>query len=398
VTGRGRDPMQYRQFRTIGKDVSALGFGAMRLPEKDGTIDEPEAIRMIRRAVDRGVNYVDTAYPYHRGQSEAIVGRALADGYREKVTLVTKLPVWEVKTAADFDRLLDIQLGRLGLPSVDIYLLHALDKGRWEKMRDLGVLDWAEKARAGGRFKHLGFSFHDGFDTFKEIVDACDWAMCQVQYNYMDVDRQAGTKGVRYAASKGIPVVVMEPLLGGKLVNPPKPVQALWDSAAARRSPAGWALDWLWDQPEVTTVLSGMSTMEQVEENLALAAASRAGALSPEEKALVDKARVTYRDLIAIPCTACRYCMPCPNNVDIPRMFSIYNDGIAFDKPDWPRHEYAWLEHAFKSGMEAKDVRAAGCVQCRKCEEECPQHIAIADWMPVIDSVLGTGKPYVKKL
>jgi predicted aldo/keto reductase-like oxidoreductase len=390
--------MQYRRFGKLGIDVSVLGFGAMRLPERDGRIDEAEAIRMIRHSIDNGVNYVDTAYPYHKGQSEVVVGRALAGGYREKVTLATKLPPWEVKSAADFDRLLDAQLARLGLPFVDLYLLHALDAGSWKKIRDMGVLDWAEKAMAGGRFRHLGFSFHDGFDAFKEIVDAYDWAMCQVQYNYMDVDKQAGTKGVRYAASKGIPVVVMEPLLGGKLVNPPPAVQALWDAAPRKRGAASWALDWLWDQPEVTTVLSGMSTIEQVEENVALAAASRIGAFTVEEKALVEKARVTYRDLIAIPCTACRYCMPCPNGVNIPRMFGIYNDGIAFDKPDWSRQEYAWLEHAFKSGIEAKDVRAVNCIQCRKCEGECPQHIAIADWMPIIHAALGEGKELIKKL
>jgi len=223
--------------------------------------------------------------------------------------------------------------------------------------------------------------------------------MCQVQYNFMDVENQAGTNGVRYAASKGIPVVVMEPLLGGKLVNPPPAVQALWDAAPRKRSPAGWALDWLWDQPEVTTVLSGMSAFPQVEENVALAAASRARALTAEEKALVDRVRACYRGLVPIPCTACRYCMPCPNGVDIPENIGTYNDAIAYEKPESARGNYAWRKYAFEvQKMTDHDTRAAACTQCGQCEEKCPQKIPISGWMPVIHSVLGEGKPFVKKL
>jgi uncharacterized protein len=263
--------MQYRKFGNLGFEVSALGFGAMRLPEKHDAIDEAHATGMLRYAVDHGVNYVDTAYPYHAGKSEEFVGRALRDGYREKVKLATKLPSWLVKEAGDFDKFLNIQLARLGLDYVDFYLLHALNKSNWAALRDLGVLDWAEKAIRSGRFRHLAFSFHDDLETFKKIIDEYDWPMCQIQYNYVDVENGAGTAGLRYAASKGIAVVVMEPLLGGRLIAPPPPVQAIWDAASVRRSAAGWGLHWLWNQGEVATVLSGVSNQAQTEENVALA-------------------------------------------------------------------------------------------------------------------------------
>ena len=314
--------MQYRPFGSLDFRVSALGFGAMRLPQKDGEIDEAEATRMLHYAIDHGVNYVDTAYPYHGGESEAFLGRALKGGYREKVKLATKLPSWLVQTAADFDRYLNEQLKRLDLDYVDFYLLHSLNKDFWRKLRGLDVFEWAEKARAAGRFRYLGFSFHDDYETFKEIVDAYDWPMCQIQYNYMDVENQAGMKGLKYAAAKGMAVVIMEPLLGGKLVAPPSPVQAIWDEAPRKRTPAAWALAWLWNQPEVSVVLSGMSTMAQVEENVALAASSRVGMLTPEELALYDRVQAAYRELVVIPCTNCRYCLPCPQGVDIPANFN----------------------------------------------------------------------------
>jgi predicted aldo/keto reductase-like oxidoreductase len=391
--------MHYRRFGKLDFDVSALGFGAMRLPTKDGTIDEAEATHMLRYSIDNGVNYVDTAYPYHAGESERVVGRALAGGYREKVKVATKMPCWEVKSAEDFDKFLNLQLGRLGLPYVDFYLLHSLNKDSWPKMRSLSVLEWAGKAMADGRFRHLGFSFHDGYDAFKAIIDEYDWAMCQIQYNYMDVENQAGAKGLRYAASKGIPVVVMEPLLGGKLVRPPEPVQSMWDGAGKKRNATAWALEWLWDQSEVTTVLSGMSSMEQVKENVAIAAESRVGALTADDRALVDKVRARYRELIVIPCTACGYCMPCPNGVDIPGNIGTYNDGIAFDKPDSSRGQYGWWKYAYEVQKNFDhDVRAVCCTQCGECEGKCPQSIPISKWMPVIHSVLGEGKPFVKSV
>ena len=388
--------MQYRTFGKLDWKVSALGFGAMRLPTADDKIDEPEATRMIRYAIDHGVNYVDTAYPYHDGESEQLLGRALQGGYRERVKLVTKMPSWFVESVADFDKFLDLQLDRLRQESVDIYLLHALNKGSWKKLHDLGVLGWAERAIARGKFGHLGFSFHDDYDAFTQIVDGYDsWAMAQIQYNYMDIENQAGTKGLKYAASKGLAVVIMEPLLGGKLVNSPQPIQTLWDSSGIQRTPAAWALDWLWNQPEVSLVLSGMSTMDQVIENVELAGSAGVGTLSPEELALYDQVRATYQRLTAIPCTRCGYCMPCPQGVDIPGNFETYNGAIMYDKPDDARGYYAWQKRAFEElGQFDHDVRAEQCIQCGACEEKCPQSIPISQWMPIVHRALGENGPF----
>jgi hypothetical protein len=391
--------MQYRPFGTTGFQVSALGFGAMRLPTANGAIDEPEATRIIRHAIDQGVNYVDTAYPYHEGTAEAFLGRALQGGYRERIKLVTKMPSWEIRSADDFDRYLDEQLERLQVPYVDFYLLHTLNKTHWPKLRDLGVRQWAERAMADGRIGGLGFSFHDDVATFKQIVDEYDWALCQIQYNYMDVENQAGLEGLRYAAAKGLAVVIMEPLRGGKLVSPPAPIQALWDSAPVRRTPVEWALHWLWSQPEVSVVLSGMSNMEQVQQNLATADASRVGLLAPEELALVERVREGYADLIAIPCTGCAYCMPCPQGVDIPTNLAVYNEGIMFGTPEASRGQYAWQKFAYEEqGIYDHDIRAEMCVQCGACETKCPQGIPISEWMPVIHAALGEDGPYVTRL
>ena len=381
--------MQYRQFGKLDWKVSALGFGAMRLPTlgSSSEIDEPEAIRMIRAAIDGGVNYIDTAYNYHGDNSERLVGKALKDGYRQKVRLATKLPSWQVTTASDFDRILNEQLQKLQAKAIDFYLLHALNAGSWQTVYELGVLDWAERAQADGRFRYLGFSFHDEYEVFQEVVDAYDkWTFCQIQYNYMNEEHQAGTKGLEYAAAKGLAVVIMEPLLGGKLVNPPQPVQALWDQAPTKRGAAEWALTWLWTKPEVAVVLSGMSTMEQVEDNLCSAERSGVGLLNKEELALVSRVRDQYSTLSAVPCTDCKYCMPCPNGVDIPRNFQLFNTGAMYDKFDEMRRVY---EQHF-----AEEQRASACVQCRICEEKCPQNILISEWMPVVHTVLGEDQEY----
>jgi len=381
--------MQYRKFGKLDWQVSALGFGCMRLPTLEGDrsrIDEPEATRMLHWAIDAGVNYLDTAYPYHDGNSERVVGRALQGGYRQKVRLATKMPTWLIESSADFDRYLNEQLQKLGTDHIDFYLLHGLSAERWPKVRDLGVREWAEGAIASGRIRHIGFSFHDKTDVLRQIIDEYDrWALCQIQYNYMDVENQAGTAGLRYAASKGLAVVVMEPLLGGRLVNPPAAVQALWDTAPVKRSPSDWALQWLWSQPEVSVALSGMSAMEQVEQNLASAAASRVGLLTAEELALVDRVRAAYQALCPIPCTACNYCMPCPNGVAIPQNFAIFNNGRMYNQFAGARAHYARTK---------EEERASACIGCRECETKCPQHIPIADWMPIVDEVLGLGRDF----
>ena len=375
--------MQYRSFGKVDFRVSALGFGCMRLPILNGDyaqIDEPEALRMLRYAIDGGVNYVDTAYGYHRGNSERFVGRALQDGYRQKVALATKLPHWLVKEQADFERLFTAQLERLQTNHIDFYLMHALGAKSWHMLHDLGVLDWVEKTRASGRIQHVGFSFHDTFEAFKEIVDAYSgWDFAQIQYNYMDINEGAGTAGLKYAAQRGMAMVIMEPLLGGRLVRPPEAVQELWDNAPVRRSPADWALQWLWNQPEVSVVLSGMNTFQQVEENLVSAGVAAASQLSPEELALVEQVRAKTQELCAVPCTHCDYCQPCPNKVNIPRLFELYNNASMYNVLDESRREYSHMP---------MEERADMCLDCDECEVKCPQHIPISAWMPQVHEAL----------
>jgi predicted aldo/keto reductase-like oxidoreductase len=381
--------MQYRQFGRLDWKVSALGFGCMRLPTTGGdsaNIDEPEAIRMLRYAIDHGVNYLDTAYPYHGGNSERVVGRALQDGYRDRVRLATKLPAWAVESSADFDKYLNEQLAKLQVDHIDFYLLHGMRASRWESMLKYDIPMQAEKAIADGRIGHLGFSFHDKFDVFQEIIDAYDgWDFCQIQYNYMNEEEQAGTRGLEYAASKGLAVVIMEPLLGGRLVNPPQPIQDLWDSAPTKRGAPAWALQWLWNKPQVSVVLSGMSAMEQVEENVASAGASGVGKLTEQELGLVAQVRDKYQELCPIPCTQCRYCMPCPNGVDIPRNFATLNNAAMYNKFEGARRGYQRIP---------EEARASACIQCRECEDLCPQSIEISAWMPIVHEVLGEGRPF----
>ena len=380
--------MQYRRSGKLGTEVSALGFGCMRLPTLDGIpqsekIDESETIRMIRRAVDQGVNYIDTAYPYHNGRSEVVTGMALRDGYRSKVMLATKSPVWQIAKPSDFDTYLDEQLARLGTGHIDVYLFHALGTERWEKIvLKHNLLERAEAAVKDGRIGHIGFSFHDKADAFKRIIDGYGgWSVCQIQYNYMDTDNQAGTEGLKYAASKGIAVVVMEPLLGGRLAVPPQAAADVFRDSNRGWSPAEWALQWTWDQAEVSTVLSGMKAMAEVEENLRAAGRSRIGSLSAGDMGLFDRARKILRERAPIPCTQCGYCRPCPSGVNIPRNFELYNDCVIYDDPAIPRAVYARFM--------PEGERAGGCTACRECEEKCPQRIAISECMPEVHAVLG---------
>ena len=377
--------MQYRTFGRLDWRPSALGFGAMRLPILDddpAQIDEPEATRMVRYAIDHGVNYVDTAYPYHRENSERFLGRALQDGYRERIKLATKMPCWKIEKPDDFDRYLDEQLEKLQTDHIDFYLLHGLNEKRWSDMDSLGVLRWAEGAIASGRIGHLGFSFHDKLDVFKQIVDASDlWLFCQIQYNFMDVEYQAGTEGLRYAADRGLAVVVMEPLRGGQLTKSiPPSIQDLWDAAPVQRSPAEHALQWVWNQPEVSVVLSGMSTFEQVQENVASADRSGAGTLAPEGLKVYARVREAYEELCPIPCTACKYCLPCPSGVNIPRVFEIYNDAIMYDSMERGQMVY--------ENFMSEDERGNLCIECGECLDKCPQQIEIPDWLKKAHEVL----------
>ena len=388
---KGDRDMQYRRFGKLDWECSALGFGCARFPKVGDDwrqIDEPKTIEMLHYAIDHGVNYIDTAADYAAGNSERVVGKALQGGHRQKVRLATKLQCWEVKSAGDFDRLLDESLKRLQMDHIDIYELHRLStyERSWPNLRDLGVFEWAEGAISDGRIGHLGFSFHDAYDVFQEIIDAYDkWAMCMLQYNYMDIENQAGQRGLRYAASKGLPVVIMEPLLGGKLAEPPEPVRAVFESAPQQRTPVDWSLQWLWNQPEVSVVLSGMSTLEQVAQNVASAGASGVDTLTPEELALVERVRDKYLEYRAIPCTQCRYCMPCPNTVDIPFNFAAYNRGVMHDNLGFMRYAYSLLP---------EEARASACVECGECEPKCSQRIPISEWMPQVHAVLGKEQPY----
>jgi uncharacterized protein len=367
------------QYRTLGKTptpVAALGFGAMRLPTTgaESDVDEAAAVEMLRYAIDHGVNYVDTAYVYHGGHSERVVGAALADGYRDRVQIATKLPIWSVSTQADCDQIFAEQLARLQTDHIDVYLLHCLQQKTWPKVREIGVLEWAERLRAEGRIRHLGFSFHDDYDTFVEIVDAYDWSCCQIQYNLCNEDVQAGTRGLQYAASRGIGVIVMEPLFGGTLANPPATIREIWESASDRCHPADVALRWLWNKPEVSLVLSGMSTLEQVKQNIASACRSGVGLLSDAEADLAMRVQAAYRALSPIPCTKCGYCLPCPQGVNIPINFELFNNAAVFQG-----NPVLLCRNLYLSLSEQE--RASACIACGTCDEKCPQQIPISATM-----------------
>jgi len=367
--------VKYRSFGKLNWKVSALGFGAMRLPivcNDAARINEPEAIKMIRYAIDHGVNYVDTAYVYHGGNSETLVGKALKDGYRENVKLATKMPTWLINSREDMDKHLEEQLKRLQT-DIDFYLLHGLDKERWQKLQALNVIDWAEKKISEGKFRHLGFSFHDEYDAFKDIIDSYEnWTLCQIQYNYADSEYQAGTRGLRYAASKGLAVVVMEPIGGGRLaIKPPKPVQDLWDEARVERTRAEWALLWVWNHPEVSTALSGMSNLQQVKENVRTASHSGIDKLTGEELSLLDQVALKYKSMGFVGCTGCRYCLPCPEGVNITEIISLYNEFYVKNMNGEVKAKYC------KSIT--PESRAKRCKACGKCQELCPQQLPIPD-------------------
>ncbi len=382
--------MKYRNFGNTGLKVSALGFGCMRLPVVDGDsgkIDEPLATAMLRNAIDQGLNYVDTAWTYHSEQSEPFVGRVLQEGYREKVNLATKMPSWLVKSHEDLERLFNTQLERLQTDHIDFYLLHALNAGYWDNYLKVRVFDWAERKLAEGQIRHLGFSFHDRYEVFNKILNGYNnWDFCQLQYNYMDVDEQAGKRGVLEAAEKGLGVIVMEPLRGGKLAvqDPPAQVAEAFSQSQRDWTMAEWALQWLWDQPEVSLLLSGMSTMEQVEQNLRSASRSGVGSLSEDDHATVSRVQQAWSGLAPVACTNCEYCMPCPNGVQIPRIFKLYNESVMYDRQGRGQNAY---QNEFKD-----DQRADMCVECGQCEELCPQSIQIIQQLKDAHAYL-TGEP-----
>jgi len=377
--------MQYRTVPKNGDKLSALGFGAMRLPTKRMHIDEERAMRQIRGAIDKGVNYVDTAVPYHGGESERFLGRVLQDGYREKVKLATKLPPPSVKTREDMDRILDIQLKKLKTDHIDYYLLHGLNDGQWKKLLDLGVLGFLDAAKAAGKIRNAGFSFHGDRRTFKEIIDAYDWVFCQIQYNFLDETNQAGTEGLRYAASKNIAVMVMEPLRGGMLAgNLPAEVRQIYERSPVKRSAAAWALRWVWNHPEVTVVLSGMNDEKHIDENIETCQTAFPDSLSEGELATIAEVAASYRSRIRVGCTGCAYCMPCPSGVNIPMCFSQYND-YHMGNSLMARGFYGMM---LMGGMGTK-ADASLCIACGKCAKACPQHIAIPAELVKVNRTLG---------
>ncbi|WP_406656016.1 aldo/keto reductase [Methanolobus sp. ZRKC2] len=378
--------MLYRKMPKNGDELSILGFGAMRLPVKeDHSIDEEKATQMVRYAIDNGVNYIDTAWPYHMGQSEPFLGRALADGYREKVKIATKQPQWMVKKPEDMDRFLNAQLEKLNTDHIDYYLIHSLAGESWKTIQDLGVIEFLDRAKADGRIINAGFSYHGASEDFSEVVDGYDWDFCQIQYNFLDENVQAGKKGLEYAASKGLGVVIMEPLRGGNLVNPvPSQVMDIWNEADVKRSPVEWALRWIWNHPEVTVILSGMSEPSQVEENLRFAKEGLPNSLTEKELGLVSRVAEKYGELMKIGCTGCRYCMPCPEGVDIPSCFEMYNNLQMFGSDDMLMLMYAARLGGILGGPEKSF--ASQCIQCGKCLDACPQHIAIPD---MLEDVIG---------
>jgi len=364
--------MNFRTVNTTGDQVSLLGYGGMRFPMASGKIDEVKATRQLRSAIDAGVNYIDTAYFYHGGQSESFIGRALKDGYREKVKIATKLPPWLVNVSSDMTRIFEDQLKRLDVTVIDYYLLHALNRENWEKFKALEVLTFLTDLKASGKIKHVGFSFHGDRENFKEIIDAYPWDFCQIQYNILDEFNQAGREGLNYAASKGIAVFVMEPLRGGTLVNRmPAEVLNLYKEKEPTWTPAEWALNWLWAQPEVTMVLSGMTEDEHISENLRIAGTVHELPFDASHEAVVKRAKETYLSLQKVPCTGCQYCLPCPFGVDIPRCFDLYNSKYLLKQKVGT---FYWMQ---LGGVNGKPSHASLCRRCEKCLEHCPQSIQI---------------------
>lgn len=364
--------MQYRYFTKNKIKISQLGFGCMRFPvfnNDSSLIDEEKSSDMLKLAISRGVNYIDTAYNYHLGQSEKIVGKILKDGLRDKVYLATKCPVWLATTSDDFEKLLDEQLEKLQTDHIDFYLLHSLHEKSFKKIVDLKVFDFLDRAKAQGKIKYAGFSFHDEFPLFKDIVDSYSWDFCQIQLNYVDRQYQAGLNGLKYAKEKGLDVIIMEPIKGGKLANASAEINSIWNESEIKRTPAEWALKWLFNHEDVSVVLSGMSTMDQVIENIDIASNSTANSLKASELNLIDRVTSIYNKNVKVGCTSCEYCLPCPSNVSIPDIFELYNNIFVYNTKDESKASYKRLQEL------KKDV--SSCVECGACENICPQHLQI---------------------
>ena len=366
--------MKYRINPKNNEKISLLGFGAMRLPtQANGQIDVDETVRIMRYAIDNGVNYLDTAYLYHGGTSENAVAQVVKDGYREKVTIATKLPLFMINKPEDMMTLLQTQLDRLEIDYIDYYLAHGIKEVSTGIMEKYDVAGFMKKMKEEGKIRNMGFSYHgETSELFKEIIDSADWDFCQIQFNYMDAEFQAGVEGLKYAASKGIPVVIMEPLRGGKLTEAiPESIQAMWDNYPVKRTPAEWAFRWVANFPEVTTILSGMGSMEQVVENVKVFTEIDDNCLNEDELELISKVEAEYNRLIPYGCTSCKYCIPCPAEIDIPEIVSLRNEASMYGAMNNIKGYYSNI----------LKVKASACLDCKACEEQCPQHLPISQIM-----------------
>jgi len=368
----------------VKEELSVLGFGCMRLPTRGGQIDEAKAQAMMKTALENGVNFIDTARPYHGGTCEPFVGRALK-GARDKVQLSTKLPSWDVTKREDLDFHLNEQLEQLQTDHIDFYILHALTESRWENLLRLDAMSFMEKARAAGKIRYICFSFHDGLDTFQKIVDFYPWDMCMIQLNFLDDGYQAGLEGLRYARGKDIGVVVMEPLKGGCLTVPmPKELEVSAKEAGYDKPTlADLGLRWVWNQPEVGLLLSGMTEPEQMEQNIASAANSAPGNITREELELVKAAKEFFSKRMKVNCTSCAYCKPCPRNIDIPQCFNLHNNASISGNLKGPKFLYNYLLMT-----DARPEKGAGeCIDCGVCEPKCPQYIPIREKLKEVAAI-----------
>ena len=391
--------MKYRKFGSIDWKVSALGFGTMRLPTKSflPRVDWEKSINLIRYAIDNGINYIDTGWPYGLGSSEKIIGQALKGGYREKVFLVTKLMMMLVRKEEHFYKYLNQQLKSLQTDHLDAYLFHGLSRNSFEKVRKLDLIKYMEEAKESGLINHVGFSFHDTLPVFKEIIDYYDWDIAQIQYNYMDTAIQATHEGLVYAHGKGIAVVIMEPVKGGKLANPTKEALGIMNKAKTQRSPVDWALQYVWNQPEVSVVLSGMGSKKMVDENCESANNSGVNVLSEEDIRIISELAEIYRKSILVQCTACQYCMPCPSGVNIPENFAFLNNMAYAGKKGFmermiKRRYNKLVKSSEKVNKEHPNGNASLCTKCEVCLEKCPQHINIPEELEKVDAIMGKGK------
>lgn len=362
--------MQYRLNPKNGDKISLLGYGCMRFTKKNGVINQKKAEEEMTYAIEKGVNYFDTAWLYPG--NEVAVGKFLAKGHRDEVFLATKLPQYKVKKIEDADAYFTEELQRLQTDRIDYYLLHMLtDFGSWQRLKKLGITDWIARKKAEGSVKNIGFSFHGGTESFLQILEDYDWDFCQIQYNYLDEHSQAGVKGLKRAAEKNIPVIIMEPLRGGKLADKIPAEAAKVFKAADGKSAATWGLRWLFNQPEVTVVLSGMNSLDMIRENAEVASLTAIHSITAEERKIYEKAIVAIQKAVKVPCTGCGYCMPCPHGVDIPNCFRCYN---AKSTDGW----FSSLREYFMCTSMKKQVTAASaCVGCGKCEKLCPQQLPI---------------------